>query len=215
MPTRILIADDHQLFIDGLRSLLDRIDSCEVVGEACNGFEVLSALAQTPVDCVLLDVEMPQLDGIETTKRIKKLFPQVRVLAVSMKGDYDTVRAMLRAGADGYMVKNTGKAELLKALDTIHQGQIYVSPDLTSVLFHGVANRKPPSTPYRESLTHREHDVLTLIVEGLTNEQIGKKLFLSPLTIKTHRSNMLSKFNCANTAALVKYAIDNKLLNEL
>lgn len=219
MPTtRILLADDHQLFLDGLRSLLDRIESCEVVGEAQNGEEVLTVLAQTPADCVLLDVEMPKLNGIETTKRIKKQFPTVRVLAVSMASDYDTVRAMLRAGADGYLVKNTGKAELMKALETINQGQIYVSPELTPVLFHGLANRKLPASPYgsgrpTEPLTQRERDVLTLIIEGLTNDQIGKRLFLSPLTIKTHRANMLSKLNCSNTASLVKYALEHKLLD--
>lgn len=218
MPTRILLADDHQLFIDGLRSLLDRIEGCEVVGEARNGLEVLAALAQIPVDCVLLDVGMPELNGIETTKRIKKQFPTVRVLALSMANDYDTVRAMLRAGADGYMVKNTGKAELVEALDTISQGQIYVSPELAPVLFHGLANRKPPTAPQgsnqlTEPLTQRERDVLTLIVEGLTNDQIAKRLFLSPLTVKTHRANMLSKLNCNNTASLVKYAIEHKLLD--
>lgn len=122
-------------------------------------------------------------------------------------------KGYLRAGADGYMVKNTGKAELVKALDTINRGHIYVSPELTPVLLHGLANRKPPVVSKAESLTHRERDVLALIVEGLTNEQIGTKLFLSPLTVKTHRANMLSKLNCTNTAALVRYAIDNKLLD--
>ncbi|WP_080055300.1 response regulator [Spirosoma aerolatum] len=213
LPTRILIADDHQLFLDGLHSLLDRIDGCEVIGEAGTGEEVLVILAQTPVDCVLLDVQMPALNGIETTKRIKKQFPGVRILAVSMDNDYGTVRAMLRAGADGYLIKNVGKAELVKALEAVGHGEIYVSPELTPVLFHGLANRKPPTLSYVETLTQRERDVLKLIVDGLTNEQIAKKLFLSPLTVKTHRSNMLSKLNCTNTAALVKYAVDNNLLN--
>ncbi len=212
-PTRILLADDHQLFLDGLRSLLDRIETCEVVGEACNGVEVLAVLARTPTDCVLMDVEMPELNGIETTKQIKKQFPRVRVLAISMSSDYDTVRAMLRAGADGYLAKNTGKADLLKALDTISRGQIYISPELTPVVFHGVANRKLPSQVYTQALTQRERDVLTLIVGGMTNEQIAQKLFLSPLTVKTHRANMLSKLNCTNTATLVKYALENKLLH--
>ena len=136
----------------------------------------------------------------------------MRVLAVSMVSDYETIRAMLRAGADGYLVKNTGKAELVKAIETISQGQIYVSPELAPVLFHGVANRKLPATVPGESLTQREREVLTLIIAGMTNEQIGQTLFLSSLTIKTHRSNMLSKSNCSNTAALVKYALDNKLI---
>ena len=214
LPTRILLADDHQLFLDGLHSLLDRIDGCEVIGEARTGEEVLAVLNRTPIDCVLLDVQMPELNGIETTKRVKKLFPSVRILAVSMDNDYGTVRAMLRAGADGYLVKNVGKAELMKALEEVGQGKIYVSPELTPVLFHGLANRKPTTLSYGETLSQRERDVLALIVDGLTNEQIGKKLFLSPLTIKTHRANMLSKLNCTNTAALVKYAVDNNLLRE-
>lgn len=217
MPTRILIADDHQLFLDGLRSLLDKIDGCVVVGEARTGLDVLDALAQTPTDCVLLDVQMPDLNGIETTKRIKKQFPAVRVLAVSMAGDYDTVRAMLRAGADGYLVKNTGKAELVNALDSVGRGQIYVSPELAPVVFNGVANRRPAgrsghSPAPVEPLTQRERDVLTLIVDGLTNEQIAQRLFLSPLTIKTHRTNLLGKLQCTNTAALVRYALEHKLL---
>ncbi len=214
-PLRILLADDHQLFLDGLRSLLERIDSCTVVGEARNGTDVLTTLANTPVDCVLMDVEMPGLNGIDTTRRIKKQYPSVRVLAISMTSDYNTVRTMLRAGADGYLVKNTGKADLMRALDTICQGQIYVSPELTPVLFHGLAQRKLPSYTPAESLTHRERDVLALIVDGLTNEQIGRKLFLSPLTIKTHRTNILGKLNCHNTAALVKYTLDNRLLDSL
>ncbi|QJW91371.1 response regulator transcription factor [Spirosoma taeanense] len=212
MPTRILLADDHQLFLDGLRSLLERIEGCEVVGEARNGLEVLTFLSTTPVDCILLDVEMPELNGLETTKRIKKQFPNVRVLAVSMANDYDTVRQMLRAGADGYLVKNTGKTELVKAMESISRGQIYVSTELAPVLFHGLANRKPPVSAYGETLTQREREVLGLIVDGFTNEQIGQQLFLSPLTVKTHRANMMSKLNCSNTAALVRYALEHNLL---
>jgi DNA-binding NarL/FixJ family response regulator len=209
---RILLADDHQLFLDGLRSLFESIDTCEVVGEARNGLEVLLQLGETPVDCVLLDINMAKLNGIETTRIIKRDYPAVKVLAVSMASDFKTVREMLRAGADGYLQKSTSKAELMKALSVIGQGQIYVSPELAPVLYNGLANRRQPATT--ETLTLRERDVLQLIMQGLTNDQIGERLFLSPLTIKTHRANMLSKFGVSNTAALVKYATDNRLLDE-
>lgn len=207
-PTRILLADDHQLFLDGLRSLLDRMDGYAVVGEARTGQEVLTQITQIPVDCVLLDIQMPGLNGIEITRLLKKQMPAVRVLAVSMAGDYDTVRAMLRAGADGYLLKNTGKAELTTALETIGRGQIYLSPELTRVVLHGVANRPPPApTPVAETLTRREREVLTLVGQGLTNEQIGQQLFLSPLTIKTHRANLMAKLGINSMAGLIHYAL--------
>jgi DNA-binding NarL/FixJ family response regulator len=211
-PIRILLADDHQLFLDGLRSLLAPIESCKVVAEARTGKEVLTALAKIPTDCVLMDIEMPELNGIETTKRIKKQFPDVRVLAISMAGDYQTVQMMLNAGANGYLVKNTGVVELLKALETVSQGKVYVSPELQALWFNGLANRKPSTTSQAESLTQRELEVLAFIVEGMTNKQIAEKLFLSPQTVKTHRNNILSKLNCSNTAALVKYALEHNLL---
>jgi DNA-binding NarL/FixJ family response regulator len=212
-PIRILLADDHQLFMDGLHSLLDELPGYVVVAKVADGAEVFSILARASVDCVLLDIQMPKMNGIEVTKLIKRDFPHVRILAVTMDSNYETVKAVLRAGADGYLVKNLGKIELAKALETVSQGQIYVSPELATVVLYGIAKRKAPIFSHQESLTKREKDVLFLIIDGLTNDQIGNKLFLSPLTVKTHRANMLSKFNCPNTAALVKYALENKLLD--
>jgi len=212
MPHRLLLADDHQLFLDGLRLLVGGMEGWEVVGEARTGREVLNALAQQPVDVVLLDVEMPELNGIETTRQLKKSHPAVKVLAVSMAGDFNTVRQMLRAGADGYLVKNTGKNELRQALEVVAQGQIYLSPELAPVLLHGVAERPLPHAMPVEPLTKREREIVALIVEGLTNEQIARQLFLSPLTVNTHRKNMLSKLGCPNTAALVRYVIERRLL---
>lgn len=212
MLYKLLLADDHQLFIDGLRSLLDLTDRYEVVGEAHTGKEVLSQLMRTAVDFVLLDVDMPDMDGIETTKHIKKLYPDVKVLAISMDGSYETVKRMLKAGADGYLPKSMGKVELEKALSSVGKGQIYVGQELASVLFHGIANRKLPATQLIQPLTRREKEIVALIVEGFTNEEIADRLSLSKATIDTHRKNAMSKLNCKNTAALVKLVIEKKLL---
>lgn len=208
---RILIANNHQLFLDGLRMLLDRIDTCEVVGEAKNGLEVLDFLAKDVVDCVLIDVEMPELNGIETTKLIKKQWPAVRVLAISMMVDYPTVQQMLKAGADGYLLQDTGKAELSRALESVALGRIFVSPALSPILVHGVAERPINNQAYAEPLTRREREVVLMILDGLTNEKIAQRLSLSRTTIDTHRKHIMGKTGCKNTAALVRYVLERNM----
>ncbi len=208
---RILIADNHQLFLDGLHMLLDRIDTCEVVGEAKNGREVFNFLAKDVVDCVLVDTEMPELNGIETTKLIKKQWPSVRVLAISMMGDYPTVQQMLKAGADGYLLKDTAKVELARALESVSMGRIFISPALSPILVHGVAERPFNYQAYAEPLTRREREVVSMIIDGLTNEQIARKLCLSRTTIDTHRKHIMGKTGCKNTASLVRYVLERNM----
>lgn len=213
MPRTLLLADDHQLFLEGLKVLLDRTDEWVVAGEAHNGLEVVDFLQGQLVDVVLMDIEMPNLNGIEATRRVKNLFPNVRIIALSMMGDYLTVRQMLRAGADGYLVKNVGMNEILKALNQVAGGDLYVSPHLMPALVGGVMERKPAhATSYVEPLTQREREIVTLIVEGLTNDQIATHLCLSKTTIDTHRKNVLSKLQVKNTAALVRLVLEKKLL---
>ncbi|WP_266367065.1 response regulator [Tellurirhabdus rosea] len=212
MPLRLLLADDHQLFADGLRSLLE--SEHPVVGWVRNGREVVRALEEQPVDVVLMDIEMPVMDGLEAARQVKKRWPQVKVLAVSMRGDYDSVRKMLLAGADGYLLKSVGKSELMKALEVVQQGQIYVCPELAPVLFHGVARRPMPANLPGESLTRREKEITALIVDGFKDREIADKLNLAPDTIKTHRRNILAKLGCRNTASLVKYVLETRLLEK-
>lgn len=214
MTRPLLLADDHQLFLDGMRLLIDRIEGWEVVGEAHNGYEVLAFLQNNRVECVLMDIEMPELNGIETTRRLKKTSPAVKVLAVSMMGDYSTIRKMLQAGADGYLIKNTGIAELRHALEMVSRGEIYISAELAPVLLEGVAGRKASANPLMEPLTQREREIVAMIAEGMTNEQIAARLYLSPLTVNTHRKNILGKLGCKNTAALIRYVLKNKLLDQ-
>lgn len=204
----LLIADDHQLFLEGLNMLVSRIEEVQLVRLARNGKEVLDICNEQPIDLILMDLEMPQLGGIEATEIIKRAFPDIKIIAVTMLNDYNTIRKVLRSGMDGYVVKNLGMAELQKAIDTVMNGQIYLSPEISNILAMGVAGRKP-NHAYLPDLTKREKEIIKLIIEGLTNELIAEKLFLSPLTVSTHRKNVLSKLNLKNTAMLVKYCGDN------
>ena len=203
----LLIADDHTLFIEGLSMLVSRIEDVHIVGDAKNGKEVIQLCQNLKIDLILMDLEMPQMGGIEATEIIKRDFPNIKIIAVTMLNDYNTIKKALRSGMDGYVVKNLGIAELQNAIETVMNGQIYMSPEITTILALGVAGRKP-NQAYVPDLTKREKEVIKLIIEGLTNDLIAEKLFLSPLTVSTHRKNVLSKLNLKNTAMLVKYCGD-------
>jgi DNA-binding NarL/FixJ family response regulator len=203
----LLIADDHQLFIEGLSMLVLRIEEIHIVGQAKNGKEVLEICRNQKVDLILMDLEMPEMGGIEATEIIRHDFPTIKIIAVTMLNDYNTIKKALRSGMDGYVVKNLGISELQKAIETVMGGQIFLSPEITNILALGVAGRRP-NQAYVPDLTRREKEVIKLIIDGLTNEQIAEKLFLSPLTVSTHRKNVLSKLNLKNTAMLVKYCGD-------
>lgn len=203
----LLIADDHTLFIEGLSMLVSRIEDVQIVGDAKNGKEVIELCQKHKIDLILMDLEMPQMGGIEATEIIKRDFPNIKIIAVTMLNDYNTIKKALRSGMDGYVVKNLGIAELQNAVETVMNGQIYMSPEITTILALGVAGRKP-NQAYVPDLTKREKEVIKLIIDGLTNDLIAEKLFLSPLTVSTHRKNVLSKLNLKNTAMLVKYCGD-------
>jgi DNA-binding NarL/FixJ family response regulator len=203
----ILIADDHQLFIEGLSMLVSRIEDVVIAGQAKNGKEVIEICQNQKIDLILMDLEMPEMGGIEATAIIKNDLPNIKIIAVTMLNDYNTIKKALRSGMDGYIVKNLGIAELQKAIETVMNGKIYMSPEIANILALGVAGRKP-NQAYVPALTRREKEVIELIIKGLTNEAIAEKLFLSPLTVGTHRKNVLSKLNLKNTAMLVKYAGD-------
>ena len=203
----LLIADDHTLFIEGLTMLVSRIDNIQLIGQAKNGKQAIEICQNQKVDLILMDLEMPEMSGIEASTIIKHDFPFIKIVAVTMLNDYNTIKKALRGGMDGYVVKNLGIAELQKAIETVMNGQIYMSPEITNILALGVAGRKP-NQAYVPDLTRREKEVVKLIIDGLTNEIIAEKLCLSPLTVSTHRKNVLSKLNLKNTAMLVKYCGD-------
>lgn len=202
----LLIADDHQVVIDGLRSLLSLEADFNVVGEALNGKMVLEGLKDQKVDVVLLDINMPVMDGIETAKFMREHYPDVKILILTMYNKPEFIRNILEAGASGYMLKNAGKEELIDAIRKVERGEDYFSISVTKTMMESF---KSGSDSNKVVLTKRERGVLTLIAEGDKTSEIAEKLLISTHTVDTHRYNLLSKLNIKNTAGLVRYAIKN------
>ncbi len=225
---RVIIADDHKLVRDGLKSLLAQVAAdMEVVGEAANGREVLALLETTEADVVLMDVDMPELNGIDTVRHLARQFPGVKVLMLTMANNEQWVLESVQAGAQGYLLKSAGHKELLTAIRTVAEGEEYFGTDLTKMLLKKVqaagkvlAAPDPPPAPGVDTpsskpvvpLSPRELEVMRLIAKGYTNHQIAEMLFTSRRTVETHRQNLLEKTGTNNTATLVLYAASNGLL---
>lgn len=208
----ILIADDHQLIIDGLSNILSAEKMIGEIFTANNGNDAVALALEQDIDCVIMDINMPGLNGHEATRLIKKDRPFIKIIVVSMLCDAAIVNKMLKAGADAFINKDTGKSELLKAIEKVLQNEKYISPEISNNLFAHLSDRNVVNTENTKHLTAREIEVIRYIADGLTNTEIASKLFLSTGTVETHRKNMLAKLNLKNTASLVKYAADHKLL---
>jgi DNA-binding NarL/FixJ family response regulator len=208
---RILIADDHQMFIDGIKSLLALQQDIAILGEANNGNELLHLMENESPDLVLMDVNMPQLNGEETTRILRKQFPHVRVIMLTMHNSKEHIARMISAGAAGYILKNTGKDELLEAIYAVYRGETFYSKEVTGVIMESFKPKRERTLFTEAELTPREKEVLKLIAEELTSSEIAGKLFISLNTVETHRKNLMSKLNVKNTAGLVKYALQNGL----
>lgn len=210
----IAIVDDHQIFRKGLIAQLKEFKHVSVVGEANNGEEYLAIHEKIHPDIVFMDIKMPELNGIDTTKALKRIDPKVRIVALSMFGDEEYLQEMLDAGASGFLLKNINKDDLLKAIDNVMKGNHYFSDELVNVLTTLFVtksyNRKKEDTKVR--LSARELEVLQLICKGYTNLEIGELLFISNRTIDGHRANLIDKVGAKNTVGLVTYAIKNKLV---
>jgi DNA-binding NarL/FixJ family response regulator len=217
--TRIILADDHAILRDGIRALLSAEPDLEVVGEANNGAEVLAMLETTPADVVLMDVQMPVLDGFATMPELRERFPDVRVLVLTMLDHENYVARMLEAGALGYVLKNAAISEITHAIRTVAAGSPFLCTEIgLNMLFKAVAQSSSHvadegSGSAGADLTARELEVLKLIAEGLTNAEISDKLFTSKRTIETHRQNIIAKTQAKNTAALIKLAVSRGLIS--
>lgn len=207
----ILVVDDHQLMIDGLCGILKDEKLIETIYTAVNGQEAIDMVGHHAIDCVLMDINMPQLNGLDATKIIKQQKPELKIIIISMLSDTPVVIKLLKAGADGFILKNTGREELVRAIEKVMNNEKYVSHELNLMMYQHLGTAKGIVSPGNH-LTLRETEIIYLIADGMTNQQIAEKLFLSVHTVDTHRKNMLSKLGLKNTAALVKYASDNKLL---
>jgi DNA-binding NarL/FixJ family response regulator len=212
--TRLLLADDHAILRDGIRALLSAEPDLLISGEASNGVELLDLLQTTPTDVVLMDVNMPVLDGYETMQEINKRFPDVRVLVLSMLDHENYVMRMLDAGAAGYVLKNAAITEIIHAIRTVATGQRFLCTEIGLNVLYKLTSQSTthtsdiiPALPPGVELTSRELEVLRLIAEGLTNQEIADKLFTSKRTIETHRQNIITKTQAKNTAALIKLAL--------
>ena len=214
MTKKIYIVDDHFIFRNGLKDLLIELPAVEVIGEASSGEEFLENLPDINPDIVFMDIKMSGINGIETTKRALEIQPDLKILALSMFGDNEYVEEMLQAGAMGYLLKNIGKEELMKALENISNDKGYFSDEILVMVTRKVFNarKKTAEQSILESFTKRELEVLELVSQGYSNAEIADKLDISPRTVGGHRNNMLSKSGLKNTAALVSFALKNKAI---
>lgn len=212
---RILVVDDHKIIRDGIKSMLQNQKNFIIVGEATNGKEALESLKKLEVDLVIMDINMPQMTGVECTAKITELYKSVKVLALTMHDEELYLAKMIEAGAYGYILKDLGKDELLKAVESIASGKHYYSQEITiSVIKELTSPSKKQSPLFKNPLTERELEVLELIVKEFSNQEIADKLSISIRTVDAHRRNLLEKTDSKNTAGLVKYALTNDLFTE-
>jgi DNA-binding NarL/FixJ family response regulator len=194
------------MVVEGIKALLGGLDTLEVAGAAYSGREAMERLAQQPADVALVDINLPDMSGIDLCKNLKSRFPKMRVLALSTFKERSYITRMIEAGASGYLLKNASAEELEEAVLTAAGGRLYLSMEAAETLTQTAA---APALPL---LTQREKEVLGLIAEGHTNGEIADRLFISPLTVDSHRKNLLAKFGVRNTAAMIKYALEYGLL---
>jgi DNA-binding NarL/FixJ family response regulator len=215
LKTRILIADDHDVVRSGLKVLLRTSPDFSIVGEAADGEEAVSLTDKLTPDVVIMDVSMPNLDGIAATKIIKERHPEVKVIILTVHEDEEYAFQVLRAGANGYVLKNAGKKDIFKAIESAVSGERFFSPGISKIIVESFikrANEQPVvQTPVKagsdRQLTNRETEVLKYIAMGMTNRQIADTLFLSFRTVNTHRANIMQKLDIHETAGLVRHAI--------
>ncbi|MBP8959993.1 MAG: response regulator transcription factor [Bacteroidales bacterium] len=207
---KIIIVDDHQLFRNGLRLLLEASPELEIIGEASNGREFLSIISKTDPDIVLMDINMPELDGIEATKQALKIKPDMNIIALSMYGEEEYYYKMTDAGARGFLLKNSDISEVHEAINTVYKGGSYFSQELLHNVIQKIKHREIETKAAR--LSKREKEILLKICEGLSNQEIADALFISKRTVDKHRANLLAKTNSKNTASLILYAIKNKII---
>lgn len=215
MKKRIVIADDHKLFIEGIAALLTSSGEYEVAGRAGNGAEALRLIRQLKPDLAVLDITMPELDGIETAKAIKAEIPEVKILILSVHRDLRMIMEVIRAGADGYALKEAEPEELLAAVKTVFSGEIYLNAKVTTLLVRDYIQKLslPVVKERYDDLSPREREIVTYISEGLDAHEIAQRLCIGRSTVDTHRRNIMLKLNCKNLRELTRYALRAGLIN--
>lgn len=204
---RVVLADDHALVRAGIRALLDHLKGVKVVGEAGDGLEALAIIRTTAPDLALIDLAMPNLNGIDATEKIRITFPEVKVIILSMYRGEEFVTQALRAGASGFLVKDAAASELEAALQTVARGEIYLSPVVAKTIIAASLRRPTDSPKAGEDLTGRQREVLRLIVQGLTTKEMAPLLGISSKTVEVHRAQIMDRLEIRDVPGLVRYAM--------
>lgn len=210
---KILLVDDHQIVLDGLKLMLSEQPEFNIIGEAHNGKEALSFVDKNEVDIILLDLNMPELNGFETCKVLKADFPQVSVLILSTLSDIKLVKNIVKEGADGYLLKNSGQEELTEAIHKIMKGGNFYDARIIDAILKPGSQKKAKPSHVIPSLSRREKEILQLIIKEMTTSEIAQKLFIGVGTVESHRRNMISKMGARNTAGLVSKAYEYGILS--
>jgi len=207
----VIVVDDHLIFRQGLKSLLISEKIASVIGEASNGKEYLDLLAHLKPDLVLMDIDMPGMNGMEATQQSLNMFPDLKIIVFTMFGDEEYYYKMIDLGVKGFILKSSGINELEKAIGDVMLGESYFSNELLRKIIKNLSRKSEKKTIKDAGFTTREMEILEQICQGLNNEEIADKLFISPKTVKSHRSSLLDKTGCKNTPALILYALKNKI----
>jgi len=207
----IAIVDDHKLFREGLKLLLSNLDYVENVYEAGSGLEFLSLMEKTPCEIVLMDIEMPEMNGVEATQKAVELYPDLKIIALSMYGEEMYYYQMLEAGAKGFLLKDSGMENVQEAIETVCDGSSYFSEELLFNILQNMRSNKKIEE-ITGDLSDRELEILCHVCKGLSNQEIADELCISKRTVDKHRGNLLAKTQSKNTASLVMFAIKNKLI---
>jgi DNA-binding NarL/FixJ family response regulator len=210
-----MIADDHQLFREGLVNLLSDTNDIEIVGQACDGKEAIEMAEKLTPEIVIMDIGMPIYNGIEAASILKKKFPEMKIIALSMHSEKHYVKEMLEAGASGYLFKNCTYQQLIEGIHTVFAGKKYLSDTITEVLIHDYLNKTEDTKPSLPNLplSPRETEILKLFASGKSTKEIANQLFVSIKTVGTHKQHILEKLELKSTTDLVKYAIKYKLID--
>ena len=205
---KVLVADDHTILRQGIKALLDNQEGIEVIGEAKDGREALAIIEETLPDVILMDIAMPGLNGLEATRRIKKKFPRMKVLVLTMYTNEEYIFQILNAGANGYLVKETAFQDLISAIKAVYKNEAFMSPSISKKVINSyIKKAQDDEEKTCEILTTREREILQLIAEGNSSKKIAELLFISPKTVETHRTHIMDKLNIHNRTGLIKYAI--------
>jgi len=211
---KVLVVDDHGMFLDGVKNILKEVDNIDIIHTASSGREAIEVVENHPVDILITDVYMPEMDGEALCRKVSEISPETRTLAVTMHDEYQYISGLLEAGASGYILKNTRQEELIEAINAIYDGKTYYSGEVTNIIANSLSNSpNAKKTAQSAKLTAREIEVVKLIVQEYTTQEIADRLFISLFTVESHRRNIMRRLNVKRVAGVIKFAISTGLVD--